>query len=72
MLYQLSVDLMEMGIFVTNSREVGNGDVIIKIAQGPKGPAEVKFTVKKDMDRADLIIAATEAYNAREPDQNPN
>ena len=63
---------MEMGICVTSSREVGNGDVILKVAQGPKGPAEVKFTVKKDMDRADLIIAATEAYNAREPDQNPN
>lgn len=61
-----------MGICVTSSREVGNGDVILKVAQGPKGPAEVKFTVKKDMDRADLIIAATEAYNAREPDQNPN
>lgn len=55
---------MEMGICVTNSREVGNGDVILKVAEGPRGPAEVKFTVKKDMDRADLIIAAAEAYNA--------
>jgi hypothetical protein len=60
---------MEMGICVTNSREVGNGDVILKIAEGPRGPAEVKFTVKKDMDRADFIIAATEAYHARKPDQ---
>jgi hypothetical protein len=61
---------MEMGICVTNSREVGNGDIILKVAEGPRGPARVKFTTNKDMDRADLIIAATEAYNARNPDQD--
>jgi len=69
MLYQLSVDLMEMGICVTSSREVGNGDVAIKVTEGPRGPAEVKFTVNKDMDRADLIIAAAEAYYATKSNQ---
>ena len=69
MLYQLSVDLMEMGICVANAREVGNGDVILKVAEGPRGPAEVTFTTKKDTDRADLIIAAAEAYNARKPNE---
>lgn len=69
MLYQLSVDLMEMGICVANAREVGNGDVILKVAEGPRGPAEVTFTTKKDMDRADLIIAAAEAYHAGKPNE---
>ena len=60
---------MEMGICVSNAREVGNGDVVLKVSEGPLGPAEVKFTTNKDMDRADLIIAAAEAYHAREPDE---
>lgn len=69
MLYQLSVDLLEMKICVTHSREVGNGDIMLWVAEGPHGPAEIKFTVNKGMDRADLIIAATEAYYAKNPNK---
>jgi hypothetical protein len=64
MLYQLALDLTEMGICTSNLRALGNGDVRMQVTQGPHGPSEVKFTTKKDMDRADLIIAASEAYYA--------